>query len=281
LAADYTPARAAKLDNLDATVSSRNATIPPTAESIADAVWDEALTGSTHNLPTSAGRRLRQINAPIIHEGTAQGPGSGNNQIQLDSGASASNGAYDPSIVAIVGGTGSGQSRIILQYVGATRTATVHRGWRVAPNATSEFIIQSHADIVSVNEGLAQAGGATTITLNADASSVDDTYVGQLVFIVSGTGEDQCGMVCAYNGTTKVATVEVGHGSGWATVPDTTSAYVMMPASPVLMAACDLSAQKISGLTFTTPGVVDSNIQYVNGVQVKGVGSEADPWNPA
>ena len=30
-------------------------------EGVADAVWDESLTGATHNVPTSAGRRLRQL----------------------------------------------------------------------------------------------------------------------------------------------------------------------------------------------------------------------------
>lgn len=38
---------------------------------------------------------------------------------------------------------------------------------------------------------------------------------------------------------------------------------------------------KTAQLTFTTAGVVDANIQYVNDVEVKGVGSDVDPWNPA
>jgi hypothetical protein len=215
----------------------------PSAAVIADAVWDESLTGASHNIPTSAGRRLRQVSSPIIHEATAQGGTA--NSITLDTGASSINGAYDPSMVSIVAGTGAGQTRIILQYAGSTRVATVHRGWKTIPDATSEFLIQAHADIVSVNEGLAQAGGANTITLNSDASSTDDVYIGQLCFLVSGTGEDQCCMVCDYNGTTKVATVEVGHGGGWAVVPDATTAYVMMPASPILLAQCDLTATKI------------------------------------
>lgn len=37
---------------------------------------------------------------------------------------------------------------------------------------------------------------------------------------------------------------------------------------------------KTTQLTFTTPNVLDANIQYVNDVQVKGVGSDVDPWNP-
>jgi hypothetical protein len=38
---------------------------------------------------------------------------------------------------------------------------------------------------------------------------------------------------------------------------------------------------KTDSLAFTVAGQVDANIQYVNDVAVSGVGSEADPWNPA
>lgn len=95
-------------------------TAVPTAAQNADAVWDEILTGATHNVATSAGRRLRQLASTIVHSGTAQGAGTGNNQIQLDTGASSTNGAYDPGLVYIETGTGAGQTRLILQYNGST-----------------------------------------------------------------------------------------------------------------------------------------------------------------
>jgi hypothetical protein len=193
-------------------------------------VWDEVLTGATHNVPSSAGRRLRQIASSIVYGGTAQGPGTGNNQIQLDTGASATNGAYDPALIAIEAGTGAGQTRLILQYVGSTRTATVDRDWRINPDNTSEFVILGDAGRESVNEGLAQGGTSTSITLNASASSTDDAYNGQLVFIRSGTGQDQVALVEDYVGSTKVATIRTRAANGqWATIPNTTSAYVMIP----------------------------------------------------
>ena len=42
---------------------------PPTSLEVADAVWDEILTGATHNVPTSAGRRLRQVADVGVYEG--------------------------------------------------------------------------------------------------------------------------------------------------------------------------------------------------------------------
>jgi hypothetical protein len=220
-AVDYQDAAAFGLSRIDATISSR-ATV--------DAVWDEVLTGATHNIASSAGRRLRQLANVIVRAGTAQGPGTGNNQIQLDAGASATNGEYDPGLIFIETGTGAGQARLILQYNGSTKVATVDRDWRINPDNTSEFVILADAGRNSVNEGLAQGGTSTTITLNASASASDDAYNGQLVFIRSGTGQDQVGLVEDYVGSTKVATIRTRSATGqWATVPDTTSAYMMIP----------------------------------------------------
>jgi hypothetical protein len=38
---------------------------------------------------------------------------------------------------------------------------------------------------------------------------------------------------------------------------------------------------KTDSLAFTITGHVDANIQYINDVQVKGTGTDGDPWNPA
>jgi hypothetical protein len=217
---------------------------------IADAVWDEVLTGATHNVAASAGRRLRQLASVIVHSGTAQGAGTGNNQIQLDAGASAINGAYDPGLVYIETGTGAGQTRLILQYNGSTKVATVDRDWRVNPDNTSEFVILGDAGRESVNEGLAQAATTTTITLNTSASTSDDAYNGQLVFIRSGTGQDQIALVEDYVGSTKVATIRTRSANGeWAIVPDTTSAYVMIPNLTWTIAEMQAGLATSSGVT--------------------------------
>lgn len=38
---------------------------------------------------------------------------------------------------------------------------------------------------------------------------------------------------------------------------------------------------KTDSFTFTISGIVDSNIKYVNDVEVQGTGTDSDPWNPA
>ncbi len=207
-------------DNVDATISSRSTA---TTAGIADAVWDEVLTGATHNIATSAGRRLRALGNQIILENSAVT--STTNSITFNGLASAITGAYDPALIYIVEGTGVGQCRNILEYRGATKTAIVDRDWRVPPDDTSNYVIVANAGREHVNEGAAAGGSSNTIILNTSASATDDAYNGQVVFIRSGIGADQARRVVGYVGSTRTATVD----RVWATTPTTESAYVMLP----------------------------------------------------
>lgn len=57
--------------------------------------------------------------------------------------------------------------------------------------------------------GSAQAGAANSITLaSSGTSAVDGFYVGMPISITSGTGNGHAGIITAYNGTSKVATVK-------------------------------------------------------------------------
>lgn len=74
------------------------------------------------------------------------------------------------------------------------------------------------------NTGTAQAGGASTITLAATASSNDDHYNTDLIVIIAGTGAGQPGRIVAdYVGSTRVATMT----SPWLVAPDNTSVYAV------------------------------------------------------
>lgn len=75
--------------------------------------------------------------------------------------------------------------------------------------------------LATPDTGTAQAGSATTITLAAGASAVNDYYNGMVVELTGGTGSGQFNIITAYNGGTKVATV----GGTWGTNPNNTSVY--------------------------------------------------------
>ncbi len=207
---------------LDAIVSTATGMVE-----IAKAICDRIITGANHNIVNSLGRVIREIKgAAVLHDGTAQAATI--NTITLDTGASAIDGFYNHTRIVIIENTGLEQERIIVEYVGSTKVAKVAPPWKTTPDATSGFEIEpglSHAetDNRTVKVGLAAAATASTITLDSDASSVNDFYDNDVISIDAGTGEGQQRIITAYNGTTKVATIE----PDWITNPDTTSEYIV------------------------------------------------------
>ena len=71
--------------------------------------------------------------------GTAQA--GANTTITLTSSASATNDRYNTFTISITGGTGSGQSKTITDYVGSTKIAIVDSSWAINPDATSIYSI--------------------------------------------------------------------------------------------------------------------------------------------
>lgn len=196
----------------------------PTVEAIADQVWDEILTGATHNIPTSAGRRVRQLGAFSITDGTAQG--ANGNSITLEAAETAADHTLNRNLIVIVIGTGKGQTRTIVDYDSATKIAVLDRDWWITPDATSEYQVLADDTPLVVDHGVAQGGTPTTITLRPCASAIDNTYNHGIITILAGTGQGQIRLLHEYDGTTKIATI---CGDGWVTTPDTTSVYVVMP----------------------------------------------------
>jgi hypothetical protein len=192
-----------------------------TAAAIADAVWDEVLTGATHNVATSAGRRLRELGAFSVVSGTATAGAA--QTITLDANASATANIYNQNLIVIIGGTGAGQARMIIEYT-TGRVATVDRTWEVNPASGSEYQIVAFSGILLANHGVAQAGAASTITLATSALAVANSYIGCAIYIAAGTGDGQTRLITAYTAG-RVATVS----PAWDTQPDNTSAYKVLP----------------------------------------------------
>jgi hypothetical protein len=146
--------------------------------------------------------------------------------IVLDANASATNDIYAGKTITLTGGTGAGQVRRIASYVGSTKTATVTAPWATTPDNTTTFSIQKGggAEVLAgkgVLSGTAQAGASSTITLAATASSSATEYTNLIIRLDGGTGSGEVRRIFAYNGSTKVATVN----TAWTTPPDNTTTY--------------------------------------------------------
>ena len=195
-------------------------------------VWDEILTGATHNIATSAGRRVREIGAFAIHGGTAQAGNS--HTITLAATADVNDGVYNRNLIVLTDNTGVGQTRTVVDYNGTSKVVVVDRDWRISPDNTTAYQIVPDDTPLTVDHGVARGGTNRTITIRTYASSVDDTYLCNIVSILAGTGRGQARLVGAYDGTTNIVTI---CGDDWVTTPDTTSVYAMMPYG-VACAAC-------------------------------------------
>lgn len=84
----------------------------------------------------------------------------GASTITLDAGASAVDSFYKNTEIYIVSGTGVGQTRGYLSYVGGTKVYTVDSAWSTNPDNTSQFVIR--ATISSLASALATAQTAIT-----------------------------------------------------------------------------------------------------------------------
>ncbi len=115
---------------------------------LVDDTWDEVLTGATHNVATSAGRRLRQLETgQILLTGTINTANDSTATLDLS-------GAYDDDFfvhnwLVVTVGTDSVQIRSINGYTGATDSVDMAAGesWVVTPSNGDEWEIVASASV--------------------------------------------------------------------------------------------------------------------------------------
>jgi hypothetical protein len=135
-----------------------------TTAGIADAVWDEVLTGATHNVNRSAGKRLRQIaDERIIADG--QTVSATTNTITLEPIGTL---CVGQTIVVTNQDTDDKQARFILDFDTGTDTATVDSNWCVVPTAGDEYLL------TTVRDPLVTRGDHPTGTVGAE---IDEMYL--------------------------------------------------------------------------------------------------------
>jgi hypothetical protein len=98
---------------------------------------------------------------------------------------------------------------------------TANPNFTITPDGTSGNVTLT-ASAITTDNGTAQAGSSTTITLKAATSyTTDDACNGFSLHITSGTGSGQHRLISDYVASTKVATVS----KAFDTAPDATSSY--------------------------------------------------------
>lgn len=105
----------------------------------------------------------------VFHDGlVATAIGGGAATISLPASASATSDIYNGSKITITGGTGAGQTRIISDYDGGTKVATVSVAWTTQPiSSDSTFEIESQVGqyVNGLDQGRALIVGYTSATV--------------------------------------------------------------------------------------------------------------------
>lgn len=244
--ANYVPSKAGDAMTLTAAATSAQ---------LVDDVWDEVLTGATHNIAASAGRRMRAIGDVV--SGTVNDASA-----TITSFISTLTGGHDDHFsdqtLYFIDGNLAGMSRIITTYTSATKEITFDEALPEAPGNGDAFDVnpvhvhtQSQiADVVwdevvtghtinnttgkilkGISEGwIADEGSvndvsATTTTFISDLTNATSSFFRDTtVAFISGALKGQTRIVSDYNGTTKAFTFD----EAFTSAPANTDQFIVL-----------------------------------------------------
>jgi hypothetical protein len=131
---------------------------------LVDLIWDEPLTGATHNVATSSGKRLRQTTAFQQIDSTVIDAAATTTTFVTGL-TSAVDDFYNDSMLVFTDGALAGQVRAIYDYIGATKTIILEEALTSVPvNGVAFTIVSLHIHPVSqIQSGLATAASIVTL----------------------------------------------------------------------------------------------------------------------
>lgn len=103
------------------------------------------------------------------------------------------------------------------EVIDPVKRARIYRAYGEMATVDASAYPASHIP----TNGTPQGATSTTITLDASASGTDGAFVGWYVSIRSGPGTGEKKLITAYNGTTKVCTIQ----GTWSVTPTTSSRF--------------------------------------------------------
>lgn len=105
-----------------------------------EGIWDRSLTGATHNIPTSAGRRLRSVGDVVSFSVNDATPTALTFITDL---VSSVDGFYNDTVVRGTSGVNEGATRIVESYDGTTKEMTFDEAWPVIPSDGDDFDVRA------------------------------------------------------------------------------------------------------------------------------------------
>lgn len=167
---------------------------------------------SVTNLPTSWGTDARLVFTPSISAVRTKGSATaGGVNTLTDTGKAFATNAMAYAEIVITGGTGVGQSNVIVSNTATV--LTMKSNWATQPDTTSTYTI------FDKEQGIATAATSTTLTDGAK-SWTSSQFINYQVRITGGTGIGQVRTITANTATQLTV-------AAWTVTPDTTTTYVI------------------------------------------------------
>lgn len=171
------------------------------------------------------------------------------------------------SVASVTGNVGGN----VVGSVGSVTGNVTGSVGSVASGGITRASLAADTGLQPIRSNTAQAGASTSITLDASASSTTNFYNNDLVLITGGTGVGQARYITAYNGATKVATV-----AAWATNPDNTSTFAILPADSIPGATAPTAAQVADAVW--DEALSGHLTAGSTGEALNAAGAAGDPW---
>jgi hypothetical protein len=158
--------------------------------------------------------------------------------------------------LAVVNGTGAGQTVAVLAYNTTTKVATLAADWNVTPAAGDEYTVRHDLGTdYAIRRGDVAAATSTSVTFESPGLTGDLTGTDLVVAIVDGSGSGQSRRIVGYNPSTRVADV----APAWFATPAPGDRYALHSPGRVALPYDGLDAVAIAeptGLATTFAGMV-------------------------
>lgn len=264
----------------------------PDVAAIADAVWNETISG--HQTANTFGRELT-LGGGVLQDTTVDtGLTPTSTSFRLAAGSTVDD-FYNDQTFHITSGTGVGQARTILDYVGATRTITIDEALAVTPATGDGIVILSNHvhPLVQIAESVwdeADTGHNVSGTMGWHNQNSDTGTDERLSRLDTGQGSIATKVDVLDTGMSEtidriLSDTDTGLKTGLAVNVDqidgdTGPADRLGKFADVLSSAGQIDTGTLDG---TQAGTIDANVTYVNETAVGGTGDTGagDPWGPA
>jgi hypothetical protein len=145
-----------------------------------DKVWDEALTGATHDVSNSAGRRLRKLNEGLVSTDSAvDDPGAAATTTVFNTDLTEVDDFWNDGVVVFTSGALTGQARPILDFANTNGQITLDEVLTSAPSNNDGFlIVATHIHPVSqIADGVWDEATSGHTTAGTTGKALSDVLV--------------------------------------------------------------------------------------------------------